>query len=145
MKAGKILGIILIAVAFVAGLLIGKGNGSIEPPQVVSGNAGATYGAGFNAEGNEFTLSGNSKSVAGPPMTDIVVVVSDGESIQAAVQKAEPGTTIQVMPGTYHETVYIDKDGIRLIGVIQGSRRPTLDGEGKLNDAILYSGNNVVV
>jgi len=73
------------------------------------------------------------------------VVVQDGESIQEAVQNAAPGTTIQVMPGTYHETVYIDKDGIRLVGVIDKGRRATLDGQGKLNDAILYSGNNIVV
>ena len=49
------------------------------------------------------------------------------------------------MPGTYSETVYIDKDGIRLVGMIEGSNRPTLDGKGELNDAILFSGNNIVV
>jgi parallel beta-helix repeat protein len=49
------------------------------------------------------------------------------------------------MPGTYHETVYIDKDGIRLIGIVEGSRRATLHGEEVLNDAILFSGNNIVV
>ncbi len=48
------------------------------------------------------------------------------------------------MPGTYHETVYIDKDDIRIIGVIDAGRRAVLDGEKKLNDAILYSGNNFV-
>ncbi len=78
-------------------------------------------------------------------MTDVVVVVKDGESIQQAVQNAAPGTTIQVMPGTYKETVYIDKDGIRLIGVIEAGRRAVLDGEDKLNDAILFSGNNIVI
>ena len=49
------------------------------------------------------------------------------------------------MPGTYNETVYIDKDGIRLLGIIQGSERATLHGKGELNDAILFSGNNIVV
>jgi parallel beta-helix repeat protein len=49
------------------------------------------------------------------------------------------------MPGTYSETVYIDKDDIHLVGVIQEGERATMDGLGKLNDAILYSGNNVVV
>ena len=144
MKAGKILGLILILAAFAAGLFIGKGKGG-PAPVITAGSGGATYGGGFSAQDNSYTLSGNSKSVAGPPMTDIVVVVNDGESIQEAVENAEPGTTIQVMPGTYKETVYIDKDGIRLVGVIQEGRRAVLDGEGKLNDAILYSGNNVVV
>jgi len=89
--------------------------------------------------------SGNTTAVAGPPMSDRVVVVNDGESIQDAVIKAKPGTTIQVKPGTYHETVYIDKDGIRLIGIIEKGKRAVLDGQGILNDAILYSGNNIVV
>jgi pectin methylesterase-like acyl-CoA thioesterase len=62
--------------------------------------------------------SGNIKAVAGPA-GDAVIVVKDGESIQEAVKRAAPGTTIQILPGTYHETVYIDKDGIRLIGVIE--------------------------
>ena len=144
MKAGKILGLILILAAFAAGMMLGKGKGG-PAPIITAGSGGATYDGGFSAQDNSLTLSGNSKSVAGPPMTDIVVVVNDGESIQDAVKNAVPGTTIQVMPGTYKETVYIDKDGIRLIGVIQEGRRAVLDGEGELNDAILYSGNNVVV
>jgi len=71
--------------------------------------------------------------------------VDEGDSIQEAVKKAKPGTTIHIMPGTYSETIYIDKDNIRLIGVIEEGERATLDGLGKLNDAILYSGNNIVV
>lgn len=139
----QILGLVLIAVAFVAGVYLGKGG---DPaPMIKAADTVATYEAGFSAEGNTLTLDGNTKSVAGPPMTDIVVVVNDGESIQEAVKAAAPGTTIRVMPGTYHETVYIDKDGIRLIGVIDKGRRAHLDGKGELNDAILYSGNNIVV
>ncbi|HEY6131610.1 MAG TPA: cytochrome-c peroxidase, partial [Halioglobus sp.] len=145
MKAGKLLGLMLILAAFAAGLFIGKGRGGAVVPVITSDSSGATYSGGFEAKDNALTLSGNRKSVAGPPMTDVVVVVKDGESIQQAVQNAAPGTTIQVMPGTYKETVYIDKDGIRLIGVIEGGRRAILDGEDKLNDAILYSGNNIVV
>ncbi|MGB0369200.1 MAG: parallel beta-helix domain-containing protein, partial [Flavobacteriales bacterium] len=72
-----------------------------------------------------------------------------GESIMAAVQFAKPGDTIQVMPGTYHETVYIDKDNISLQGVIQKGKWPTLDGSvdgvAALNDAILYSGSNILI
>jgi parallel beta-helix repeat protein len=142
MKAGKIIGLLLVIVAFAAGLYLGRG-GDAPAPVITSGEA--TYEAGFAAEDNTLTLDGNRKSVAGPPMTDIVVVVQDGASIQEAVKNADPGTTIQVMPGTYNETVYIDKDGIRLIGVIDKGRRAVLDGEGTLNDAILYSGNNIVV
>jgi parallel beta-helix repeat protein len=145
MKAGKLLALILVVVAFAAGLTLGRGGSAVLAPTVNTDKPTASYSGGFSAKDNALTLGGNSKSVAGPPMTDVKVVVKAGESIQQAVQKAEPGTTIQVMPGTYHETVYIDKDGIRLIGVIVDGERAVLDGEDKLNDAILYSGNNIVV
>ncbi|MFK7977314.1 MAG: parallel beta-helix domain-containing protein [Halioglobus sp.] len=112
---------------------------------LVSGVTGNSYEGSLEGKKQQTTVRGSSKNVAGAPMTDIVLVVEEGESIQEAVKKAKVGTTIQVMPGTYHETVYIDKDGIRLIGIINEGKRAVLDGEGKLNDAILYSGNNVVV
>jgi len=49
------------------------------------------------------------------------MVVRPGQSIQATVDSAAPGTTIVVLPGTYHEAgwphaVSVTKDGIRLIG-----------------------------
>jgi parallel beta-helix repeat protein len=145
MNAGKIIGLVMIAAAFAAGLMIGKNKDNASPPPVSSSSGGATYSGGFSARDNTLTLSGNGKSVAGPLKSDVVIVVKDGESIQQAVQNAQPGTTIQVMPGTYRETVFIDRDDIRLIGVIEEGRRAVLDGEGKLNDAILFSGNNIVV
>lgn len=145
MKAGKIIGLVLVIAAFAAGAVIGKRGSVPTVPAATTGSGGATYSAGFTAKDNALTLSGNAHAVAGPPTSDVVVVVKDGESIQQAVLAAQPGTTIQVMPGTYRETVYIDKDGVRLIGVIEESRRPVLDGEDKLNDAILFSGNNIVV
>jgi parallel beta-helix repeat protein len=74
-----------------------------------------------------------------------VITVEDGQSIQDAIAKAQPGDTVQVMPGTYRETVYIDKDDIALVGVIRGEAWPTMEGEGKRNDAVLYSGNGIRV
>ena len=71
--------------------------------------------------------------------------VKDGESIQAAVTEAQTGDTIRVFPGTYHETVFIDKDDISLVGVIEDGEWPHLDGKKVLNDAILYSGNGFSV
>ncbi|NND66831.1 MAG: cytochrome-c peroxidase [Halioglobus sp.] len=143
MNAGKLIGLALIAVAFAGGLFIGKGRDAA--PVITASSGGAVYDQGFTADDNQLTVAGNVKSVAGPPMSDVVVVVNEGESIQDAVRAAAPGTTIQVMPGTYSETVYIDKDGIRLVGVIEKGKRAILDGKGTLNDAILYSGNNVII
>jgi parallel beta-helix repeat protein len=71
--------------------------------------------------------------------------VRDGGSIQQAIIQAQPGDTILVYPGTFHESVYIDKDKITLRGVVENNSWPTLDGEKKLNDAILYSGNDITI
>ena len=71
--------------------------------------------------------------------------MKSGNSIQEAVGEANPGDLIRIYPGVYHETVYIDKDNISLQGVIENGEWPVLDGEKKLNDAILYSGNAVLV
>ena len=49
-----------------------------------------------------------------PPQT---ITVKAGESIQAAVDHARPGDTIEVMPGLYSEEVKIDIDNITLRGL----------------------------
>ncbi len=74
-----------------------------------------------------------------------VLEVKDGQSIQAAVKKAQPGDTIKVFPATYKETVYIDKDNITISGVRIKGEWPVMDGEKKLNDAVLYSGHGITV
>ena len=145
MNAGKIIALVTVILAFVAGMYLG--GGSDVPVVMTSSSGGAAYqGAQEQSDGQgELTVSGVDKAVAGPPTTDVVVIVEDGQSIREAVKAAAPGTTIQVMPGTYSETVYIDKDGIHLIGIIKAGARATMDGKGELNDAILFSGNNIVV
>ncbi len=71
--------------------------------------------------------------------------VRDGDSIQASVKAATAGDTILVYPGTYRETVYVDKDDITLKGVVEDGEWPNLEGDKQLNDAILYSGNGFSV
>ena len=76
------------------------------------------------------------------------ITVKAGESIQAAVNNARPGDTIQVMPGVYKEEVKVDLDNITLKGVSVetpapgGVSRPVLDGESKLSDGVLATGSN---
>ena len=77
--------------------------------------------------------------------TGNVIDVKNGQSIQEAVKNAQPGDLIRVFPGTYKETVYIDKNGISFQGVIIQGEWPTLEGEDTLNDAFLYSGNNISI
>jgi parallel beta-helix repeat protein len=128
--------VVLAIVIFAGGWIMGSNNN--VAPVITSSMGGASYSGGFQADASISAVP--QRSVEGT-----VIVVNPGESIQAAVEKSLPGDTIQVMPGTYSETVYIDKDDIHLVGVIQEGERATMDGLGKLNDAILYSGNNVVV
>ena len=74
-----------------------------------------------------------------------IIEVKKGVSIQGAVNEALPGDLIRVFPGTYHENVYIDKDNISLQGVVIKGKWPTLEGEHKINDAFLYSGNGILI
>jgi hypothetical protein len=45
-----------------------------------------------------------------------LIVVSPGQSIQAAVNRAHPGFTILIKPGVYHQSIQIRKSGITLLG-----------------------------
>ena len=146
--ARVVVAIAALAAVFAGGAYLGRA--SKQDVVITSSAGGAQYKGGLEADGataGKVEAAGNVgsiKSVAGPAGSKSVVV-KDGESILQAVKNAEPGTTIRVMPGTYSETVYIDKDNIRIIGIIEAGRRPVLDGKKQLNDAILYSGNNFVV
>src|SRR5882757_7381674 len=88
---------------------------------------------------------GIAASFGGARAEAATLTVQPGESIQAAVARAAPGDRIDVSPGTYHETVFIDKDRIELHGIVRDGQWPVLDGESKLNDGILASGHGVVI
>jgi len=83
--------------------------------------------------------------LAAPTLMAADILVKDGESIQGAVNKANTGDVILVHPGTYKESVYVDKDGITIRGVVIDGEWPVMEGEGVRNDAILYSGNDFTV
>lgn len=91
------------------------------------------------------TNSDAARSAMTKEFTGQIHEVRNGSSIQDAVRKASPGDLIRVFPGTYKETVYIDKDDISFQGVIRDGQWPTLDGSKELNDAFLYSGNGILI
>jgi nitrous oxidase accessory protein NosD len=66
-----------------------------------------------------FSAAAASASVAAPAghSHGTVIVVPPGQSIQAAVNRAHPGTTIQLERGVYHQAVQIRTNGITLRGV----------------------------
>ena len=128
--------VVLAIIIFAGGWIMGNSNNIA--PVITSSVGGASYSGGFQSD----------ISVGAVPHRSVdgsIHIVNPGDSIQTAVETAQPGDTIQVMPGTYSETVYIDKDDIHLVGVIEQGERATMDGLGKLNDAILYSGNNIII
>ena len=53
-----------------------------------------------------------------------------GESIQAAIDAAQPGDTIKIKAGTYHENVYVNKDFIELEGAGAAQDVPPASGGG---------------
>ena len=131
----------LLTLAAAIGLL---GGGTWLGTQLGSDNS-ATVVGGADRYASQVAFKGELAQSVGASGKGQVHEVRDGQSIQEAVKRAAPGDVIRVFPGTYKETVYIDKDDILLSGVIENGQWPTMEGESKLNDAVLYSGNNVTV
>ncbi|MCZ2113724.1 MAG: right-handed parallel beta-helix repeat-containing protein [Anaerolineae bacterium] len=78
-----------------------------------------------------------------PPQT---ITVQPGETIQAAVDRAIPGDTVLIPYGTYHERVAIDMSDITLEGIPnEKGEFPILDGQNKLPEGVIASGNNFTV
>ena len=70
-------------------------------------------------------------------------VVNPGESIQEAIDRAAPGSTVRVQPGEYYESITVDVDRITLIGGDgTPATRPALDGHGVHSDAVIVSGRD---
>jgi len=70
-----------------------------------------------------------------------VTYVNPGQSIQAAIDSASQGDTIEVNTGTYSEQLVIDKP-IRLVGVDTGGGKPIVDS-GDSGSAITISADGV--
>ena len=86
-------------------------------------------------------------AITPPPQRDpMTIVVQAGESVQTAVDRAQPGDTIEIPYGIYHERVVIDINDITLIGrPNEAGEWPIFDGEGKLSEGVLASGNNFAI
>jgi len=85
--------------------------------------------------------------VPAPPASEAprTLVVRSGGSIQDAVDRAHPGDTVEVEPGTYRQSVLVDMDRITLRGLLRDGERAVLDGEGTLTDAVIASGHGFTI
>ncbi|AXE76106.1 right-handed parallel beta-helix repeat-containing protein [Streptomyces atratus] len=99
----------------------------------------AVSAAGLVVSAAVFGTAVPSTTVASPR------VVHPGGSIQKAVNAAKPGDTVVVMPGTYRETVLIDKKGLTLRGL--GGRTVIKPPTGKTQstDACAKAGSGICV
>ncbi len=90
------------------------------------------------------------------------ITVKAGQSIQAAINTARAGDTIEVEPGIYHESLTIDLDNITFkgknsaspfefakakpdeakVGTYQPRGWPILEGKNELADGIIATGSN---
>ena len=77
------------------------------------------------------------------PHDPTTITVQNGESIQTAIDRAQPGDTVLIPYGTYHETVAVDISDLTIEGIPnEQGEWPVLDGEFKLADGFVASGNN---
>ena len=74
-----------------------------------------------------------------------IISVPEGQSIQGGINRAKPGDTVEVAPGLYKEDIFIDKDGIKLIGLTVAGKRPIIDGEGARHDGVIAAAHNVTI
>src|SRR6266511_3699470 len=74
-----------------------------------------------------------------------VLRINPGESIQAALDRCVPGDTIEISPGAYNETLLVDVDNITIRGLKENDRRPILDGQNRLTDAVITSSHNFTI
>jgi parallel beta-helix repeat protein len=89
------------------------------------------------------TAAGSEAAGARPPQT---ITVQPGETIQAAVDRARPGDTIEIPYGVYNERIVVDMSDITLRGVPnEAGEFPVLDGEDRLPEGVIASGNNFTV
>jgi hypothetical protein len=101
-----------------------------QVPQVVCASAVAAMGLGF-------------APAAHADHTESWHIVRPGESIQAAVDKAKPGDTVQILPGTYKESVEVTVSDLTIRGA--GPRTVIIAGAKASGNACAKAGHGLCV
>lgn len=88
------------------------------------------------------TCAVEKQAVVSDPQT---ITVKPGERIQAAIDRARPGDTVLILPGTYNEGVVVKRNNITLRGQLDGTTRPILDGQKQIGNGVIACGDHFVV
>ncbi len=88
----------------------------------------------------------NPPSAAPEPRPPKVWRVEAGQSIQAVVDQARPGDTIEIAYGIYNQNVVVDVSDLTIRGIPnEAGQWPILDGQNQFADGIVSSGNHFTV
>ncbi len=99
-------------------------------PRIRNSNRGA---APFRAAGVFAILA---LAFPGMPRAQVVIHVSEGESIQAALTVVPDGGSVLVGPGTYHETLQLGSKAVRLLST-NGPAVTIIEGAGTFSTPVL--------
>lgn len=78
-----------------------------------------------------------------PDANRTIAVPGDAATVAEAVKQAKPGDTVQIAPGTYHEAVTVEVDGITIRG--QDRNTVVLDGQHSLPSGFTVNADNVAI
>lgn len=114
---------------------VGSGTGSIARRTVLRGIAASGVAGGLTATVPTAGAHGDCGDITVDPDSG----EGDHSSIQAAVDAANPGDSICVRAGTYHEDVDVDK-AVVVFGAHAPESSPSLPGSGSESDAATVAG-----
>lgn len=102
----------------------------------------AVAGLALSACSDDTEGPGSADDPSGDDTGAVLAVPADFDTIQAAVDAAEPGDLVLISPGTYEEAVTVETDEIVIRGLVRSE--VILDGGFELDNAIRVVGANGV-
>lgn len=121
------LGILLLLVVYLSFYPVPADQPGAESPQTIDLRADCEYRTGARS------------------LEPAVHAVSPGGSIQSVLDHAQPGDTVVIPAGVYHESLRVQADATLLLGLTEGGQRPVLDGMDRLEHGIVACANGITL